>query len=220
MNLEPVIISLKTSVIATFITFFLGIYAARFIKNHGSKYRWILDTIFTLPMVLPPTVVGFFLLIVLGNNGPLSSLYEKFNFSIVFSYPATIISAVVVSFPLMYRTSLGAFEQINSNYIEASRTLGFSEEKIFWKIIIPLSKPGLISGAILSFARALGEFGATIMIAGNIEGKTQTIPIAIYSAVQSGNRSLAYNWSIVVVGISIFFMILLNLFSKGDKYVN
>lgn len=207
--MSPIIISIKTACFATIITFFIGIFAARFVRDLR-KFRGVIDGLFTLPMVLPPTVVGFFLLIIFGNNGPFSPLYDKLGVQIIFSYPATILSAVVVSFPLMYRTALGAFDQVDDNYLDAARTLGFKENKIFWKVLVPTAGPGLVSGVVLAFARALGEFGATIMIAGNIPGKTQTISTAIYSAVQGGNRTLAFQWSLVVVGMSLLSMILLN----------
>ena len=207
--MSPIIISIKTAFVATFFTFFIGIFAARFVRDLRN-FRGVIDGIFTLPMVLPPTVVGFFLLIFFGNNGPLAPLLDKIGVQIIFSYYATIISAIVVSFPLMYRTALGAFDQVDDNYLDAARTLGFSENKIFWKVLVPTAGPGLVSGVVLTFARALGEFGATIMIAGNIPGKTQTISTAIYSAVQAGNRPLAFRWSLVVAGMSLVSMIILN----------
>lgn len=217
MLFSPIILSIKTSIFSTMITFFLGIFAARFVLRL-ERGRGVVDGLFTLPMILPPTVVGFFLLVLLGTNGPLHTIFDIFHMQIIFSYPATIISATVVSFPLMYRTSLGAFELIDKDYIYAARTLGMTERKIFWKIMIPIAKPGLISGIILSFARSLGEFGATIMIAGNIPGKTQTLSTAIYSAVQSGNRLLAYKWSFVVIMLSFSSMIAVNCFRvKGQK---
>lgn len=213
MEQSPIFLSIKTSILSTVITFFLGILAARFVL-HLKKGRGLIDGIFTLPMVLPPTVVGFFLLIILGTNGPLHPIYKIFHFQIIFSYWATVISATIVSFPLMYRTALGAFELVNEDYIYAARTLGMTESKIFRKIILPIAKPGLLSGVILSFARSMGEFGATIMIAGNIPGRTQTLSTAIYSAVQSGNRSLAFRWSMVVIFLSFISMLTLNIFTS------
>ncbi|MDO5714977.1 MAG: molybdate ABC transporter permease subunit [Tissierellia bacterium] len=213
---SPIAISLKTSIIATCITFFLGVFAARFVLKL-KRLRGVVDGLFTLPMVLPPTVVGFFLLLTFGTNGPLKSIYSKLGFQIVFSYSATVITATIVSFPLMYRIALGAFEQVNNEYVEAARTLGLKEGKIFYKIILPIARPGLVSGIILSFARALGEFGATIMLAGNIPGKTQTISTAIYSAVQAGNRPLAFRWSLVVVGLSFLSMISVNIFGSKNR---
>ncbi|RVU54131.1 molybdate ABC transporter permease subunit [Anaerosphaera multitolerans] len=219
MDSSPILLSIKTAFIATVITFFLGIYSARLVKS-TSKFRGILDGLFTLPMVLPPTVVGFFLLILLGVNGPFKEVFKFLNIQIVFSYSATVIAAIVVSFPLMYRTALGAFEQVNESYIYAAQTLGLKNSTIFWKIVFPLSRPGLISGVVLSFTRALGEFGATIMIAGNIEGRTQTISTAIYSAVQAGNRPLAFRWSLIVVFISFTTIITVNLVSKRKYHVD
>lgn len=214
--LSPLYISIKTAILSTMITFFLGIYLANFVKKI-KRFRSFFDALFTLPMVLPPTVIGFILLLILGANGPLEFLYEKFNFQIVFSYAATVISAVVVSLPLMYRTALSSFLQIDEEYIQVARTLGLSEYKIFWKIIFPLSKEGLIAGMVLSFTRALGEFGATIMISGNIVGKTQTISTAIYTAVQTGRKDLAFEWSLIVICISLLSIIALNFVTK-NKY--
>lgn len=210
MMRSPIFISLKTAFFATVITFFMGIFAARYVRDLKGS-RGIVDGIFTLPMVLPPTVVGFFLLMIFGNKGPFAPLYEALDTGLIFSYPATILSAVVVSFPLMYRTALGAFDQVDDNYLFAARTLGFSERKVFWQVLVPTAGPGLLSGIVLAFARALGEFGATIMVAGNIPGKTQTISTAIYSAVQAGNRELAFKWSLVVVFLSFISMIALNI---------
>ncbi|MDO4593964.1 MAG: molybdate ABC transporter permease subunit [Tissierellia bacterium] len=216
MDVRPLFLSIKTAFMATIFTFILGILAARLVLKTG-KYKGVLDGLFTLSMVLPPTVVGFFLLVFLGNNGPLSYFYNLFNFKIIFTYPAAVIASVVVSFPLMYRTSLGAFEQIDINYIYAARTLGFSERKIFLKIILPMAKPGLLSGVVLAFARALGEFGATIMIAGNIEGRTQTVSTAIYTAVQAGKRDIAFRWSLIISLFSLIAMILMNYLSTEKR---
>lgn len=213
MEWSPFFISIRTALLATLATFFLGIYAARYVMK-TKKLKGIIDGIFTLPMVLPPTVVGFFLLIVFGNYGIFGTILKKLNFDIVFTWYATVISATIVSFPLMYRTALGAFEQVDPELIYAARTLGISERRIFWSIMVPVSRPGIIAGVILSFARALGEFGATIMIAGNIPGRTQTMSTAIYTAVQGGNRELAFKWAIIIVGISLIMMILLNTWSN------
>lgn len=213
MEWSPFFISIRTALLATLATFFLGIYAARYVMK-TKKLKGIIDGIFTLPMVLPPTVVGFFLLIVFGNYGIFGTILKKLNFDIVFTWYATVISATIVSFPLMYRTALGAFEQVDLELIYAARTLGISERRIFWSIMVPVSRPGIIAGVILSFARALGEFGATIMIAGNIPGRTQTMSTAIYTAVQGGNRELAFKWAIIIVGISLIMMILLNTWSN------
>lgn len=219
MDFSPLYISLKTAGLATIITFILGIYAARFICKL-KKYQGFIDSIITLPLVLPPTVVGFFLLLFLGKNSFIGQFLAVFDINIIFSWPATVITAVVVSFPLMYRTTRGAFEQIDKDLIFAARTLGMSEEKIFWKIILPLAKSGILAGAILSFARALGEFGATIMLAGNIPGKTQTMSTAIYSAVQANDQETAFVWAGIIIVVSLMVMILMNYWLKQQQKIN
>lgn len=215
--MSPFLISIQTALIASVINFFLGIFAAYGVMNM-KRGRSLIDGALTLSMVLPPTVVGFFLLIIFGKNSPIGVFLSNLGIKVIFSRLGAIISAVVVSLPLMYRTSLGAFEQVDSNIIDAAKTLGISKGKIFWKILLPLSSPGLLSGVILSFARAMGEFGATIMIAGNIPGKTQTMSTAVYSAVQSGNRKEAFQWSLIIVVLSFTMMILMNIISgKIDR---
>ena len=148
--------------------------------SYKGKWRGLIDSIFTLPLVLPPTVLGFFLLLICGKNGTVGKLFALMGKNIIFTWSATVIAAIVVAFPMMYRSARSAFEQIDTNLIAAAKTLGLSNWKIFYKIAIPLAWPGIIGGVVLSFARALGEFGATMMIAGNIPGKTQTMPLAIY----------------------------------------
>ena len=217
MNYSPLLISLKAATIATMITFFLGIYGAYFTMKL-KKFKGLADSIFTLPLVLPPTIVGFFLLVVFGRNSLLGSFLLKYDISLVFSSTATVIASTVVAFPLMYRTARGAFEQLDKNILYAARTLGLKDHKILWKIIIPNSLSGLVAGTILAFARALGEFGATIMIAGNIPGKTQTMAVAVYSAVQSGNRQLAYKWVLIMVVISFASILLINKFENAKSY--
>ena len=177
----------------------------------------MLDGILTLPMVLPPTVAGFFLLMIFGVKRPLGQLFlELFGVKIVFSWAATVIAAVAISFPLMYRAARGAFEQVDVTLIYAARTLGFSESRIFWKVILPSAMPGVLSGAILAFARGLGEFGATAMLAGNIAGKTQTLPLAIYSQVAAGKMSMAYQYVWIIVVISFLVVVLMNVLSRRD----
>lgn len=216
MDLSPLIISIKTASLATVITFVLGIYAVRYIKR-VKKYQGIIDGIITLPLVLPPTVVGFFLLLLLGKNSFIGQFLNIFDINIIFSWPATVITATVVSFPLMYRTTRAAFEQVDRDLIAAARTLGASEERIFWKIILPLTKPSIIAGTILSFARALGEFGATIMLAGNIPGKTQTMATAIYSAVQANDQESAFIWAFIIIIFSLIVMVVMNYWLKKRK---
>ncbi len=218
MDLSPLYISMKTAGLATVITFVLGVYAARYIRG-VKRFQGIIDGIITLPLVLPPTVVGFFLLLLLGRNSFIGQFLNLFGINIIFSWPATVITATVVSFPLMYRTTRGAFEQIDKDLIAAARTLGMSEERIFWKIIIPLARPGIMAGAILSFARALGEFGATIMLAGNIPGKTQTMSTAIYSSVQANDQESAFIWAFIIIIFSLAVMVLMNYWLKKQRNI-
>ncbi|MBU5425159.1 molybdate ABC transporter permease subunit [Tissierella pigra] len=213
MNYSPLLISLKAAVIATMITFVFGIYAAYF-TTKLDKTKGLVDGILTIPLVLPPTVLGFFLLVLLGKNSIIGKFLSSYDISIVFSEAATIIASAVVSFPLMYRTVRGAFEQLDRNMIYVAKTLGLSNHKIFLKIMLPNSFSSIMAGTILAFARALGEFGATIMLAGNIPGKTQTMAVAVYSAVQAGNRTLAYKWVAIMVGISLVSMIVMNKFER------
>lgn len=175
----------------------------------GSLRAWI-DGVLTLPLVLPPTVVGFFLLLVFGRRSPVGLALDRVGVMIVFSWPATVIAATVVAFPLMYRTSLGALEQVNPTLLQAARTLGASEWVVFRRVQLPLAGPGVVAGTVLAFARAMGEFGATLMLAGNIPGRTQTMPIAIFSAAESGDMRAAALWVVLIVGISLAIIRLLN----------
>jgi molybdate transport system permease protein len=213
-ELSPLFISIKTSVAATIVTFILGILAAWFMTSKRRRYGSLIDALFTLPMVLPPTVLGFILLLIFGKNGPIGKLLSLIEVKIIFSWSATVIAAVVVSFPLMYNTSKGALEQIDKNILNAARTLGISEWKIFWTISLHLAWPGIAAGTVLAFARALGEFGATLMVAGSIPGKTQTIPIAIYFAVEGGDMKKALIWVAAVSALSFAVIILTNIWSS------
>ena len=195
--LSPLLISLRTVGIATAITFVIGIAAARWMSRYSGRMESLIDGLFILPMVLPPTVVGLGLLLLLGNHGPLGAVLAQFNTSIVFSWQATVISASVMAFPIMYMTARGAFEQVDPGVEDAARTLGASEWRVFWTVTMPLAWPGVAAATVLSLARSLGEFGATLMLAGNIPGRTATIPIAIYFAIQAGDMDRA----LVLVGI-------------------
>ncbi len=222
MDISPIIISLKTAAISMVITFILGIFIAKIIVGmKNEKIKMILDGIFTLPLVLPPTVMGFFLLLIFGVNRPIGKFLLNFlGVKIVFSWSATVIASVVIAFPLMYRSARGAFEQVDESLIMAARTLGMSEKAIFFRIIIPMALPGIASGGILSFARGLGEFGATAMIAGNIANKTRTLPLAIYAEVAAGNMDSALYYVLIVTVISFIIVILTNYFTiKERKYL-
>ncbi len=191
--------------------FFLGITVAYCLVGYRGQWRSLLDGFFISPLILPPTVVGFVLLQLFGKNGALGQLLQAFNVNIIFTWYAGAIAATVVTFPLMYRTALGAFEQIDGNLLQAARTLGASEFRIFWRISFPLALPGILAGATLAFARGLGEFGATLMLAGNIPGVTTTIPLAIYSAVEAGDTHQAWVWSGMILSISLSAIVLVNL---------
>ena len=219
MDTSPIIISMKTAALTILITFVLGLLAARGVlyrKKEASKVIW--DGIFTVPLVLPPTVAGFFLLYIFGTYGPIGSFFQNvFGIKIAFSWGATVLAAVVISFPLMYRSARGALEQVDKDLIFAARTLGMSEWSIFFRIMIPNALPGIISGGVLAFARGLGEFGATAMIAGNIPGKTRTLPLAVYSEVAAGNMDEAYQYVVVIVAICFVMVIGMNVYLLLEK---
>ena len=215
MDWSPIFISMKTASLSIFITFFAGLIVAwGIIKIKNDTIKSVLDGIFTLPIVLPPTVVGFFLLYIFGVRGPIGRFFiDYFTVKIAFSWSATVIAAVVMSFPLMYRSSRSAFEQVDSNLLDAGRTLGMSEWQIFRKILFANALPGIIGGGILAFARGLGEFGATAMLAGNIAGQTRTLPMAVYSEVAAGNMGEAFNYVIVIVIISFIAIFIMDYVS-------
>ena len=217
LDLSPLWISLKVAGTATVVTFFIGIFAAYGMLGYRGRWRSLLEGVLISPLILPPTVVGFLLLLLFGKNGPLGQLMEPFDFTIIFTWYAGVVAAIVVSFPLMYKTALGAFEQIDSSLLQVARTLGASERRIFWQILLPLAMPGLVAGVTLAFARALGEFGATLMLAGNIPGETQTMPMAIYFAVEAGDMGLAWLWAIVIMTISLSGLLAVNLWQQ--RYV-
>ena len=213
MDWSPILISMKIASLSIFITFFLGIFAAWAVvsmKNETWKLIW--DGVLTLPLVLPPTVAGFFLLYIFGVKRPVGQFFiEYFSVKIAFSWTAAVIAAVVMSFPLMYRSARGAFEQVDPDLTAAARTLGMSEWEIFWKVLFANATPGILSGGVLAFARGLGEFGATSMIAGNIAGKTRTLPMAVYSEVAAGNMGAADRYVAVIVVIAFISILLMNL---------
>ncbi|MDR1985894.1 MAG: molybdate ABC transporter permease subunit [Treponema sp.] len=212
MDLSPILISMKTASAAIGVTFFLGVLAAKGVAGIPRKeWKMILDGILTLPLVLPPTVAGFFLLYLFGVRGPVGRFFlECWSIKIAFSWGATVLAAVAISFPLMYRSARGALEQVDPNLIYAARTLGMSEWKLFWKVSLPTAMPGVASGGVLAFARGLGEFGATAMIAGNIPGKTRTLPLAIYSTVAAGDMEKAYIYVLIIVLFSFGVVALMN----------
>ena len=220
LDWSPLFISLKTGIVATFISFFLGIYAARKVVKTTPGKKAVIDGILTLPMVLPPTVAGFFLLLIFSKRRPFGIfLYETFDIKVVQSWLGCIIAATVIAFPLMYRNARAAFEQLDVNLIYAGRTLGMSDIRIFWKVVIPSAGPGIASGTILTFARALGEYGATSMLAGNIPGKTGTISQKIAMVIQDGDYATAVVWVAIVMLIAFLVIFSMN-FISGTKMKN
>lgn len=220
LDWSPLFISLKTGIMATFISFFLGIYAARKVVKTTPGKKAVIDGILTLPMVLPPTVAGFFLLLIFSKRRPFGIfLYETFDIKVVQSWLGCIIAATVIAFPLMYRNARAAFEQLDVNLIYAGRTLGMSDIRIFWKVVIPSAGPVIASGTILTFARALGEYGATSMLAGNIPGKTGTISQKIAMVIQDGDYATAGVWVAIVMLIAFLVIFSMN-FISGTKMKN
>lgn len=202
-DLSPLWVSLKTAFVATLMAFVLGIAVARWMISYRGRARGLIDGVLTLPLVLPPTVVGFLLLLLFGKNSPLGQFLDHLGLSVIFTWTAAVIASTVVAFPLMYKTVLGSFEQVDLTLLSSARTLGASEWRIFWQILLPLAWPGVLAGTILAFARALGEFGATLMIGGSIRGVTQTIPIAIFFAAEAGRMGIALAWVLLMVVISL-----------------
>lgn len=216
---SPLWISLKTGAVATVIAFFLGIFCARKVMKLKPVTRGILDGIFTMPLVLPPTVAGFLLLMVFSLKRPFGAfLLENFDIKVVQTWKGCVIAAAVIAFPLMYRNARAAFEQVDVNLIFAGQTLGMSDRVIFWKVIMPAAGPGIVSGTVLAFARAIGEYGATSMLAGNILGKTRTVSVAIAAETAAGNYGMAGFWVIVILLISFVIVAAINIVSgRGMK---
>ncbi len=216
-DLSPLWISLETSAAATALAFLSGISAAHAMSGWRGRLRGLVDGVLILPLVLPPTVVGFFLLLVFGRTSMIGQALETIGIEVVFSWPATVMAAAVVAFPLMYRTALGAFEQVNPNFLAAARTLGAGRWRTFHSVLVPLAWPGIMAGTVLAFARALGEFGATLMLAGNIPGRTQTMPIAIFFAAEAGDLRRAMLWVALTVGMSLASIGALHYWGTADR---
>jgi len=212
-DFRPLLVSLKTAGTAIVFVFFLGVASAWWSLRVGDRTKGWLDSILTLPMVLPPTVVGFFLLVIFGRSTSIGSWLIEHGCRLIFSWPATVIAAAVVSFPLMYRTVRGAFEQLDGDMLDAARTLGMSEWRIFQRLIVPLSWPSVAAGTMLAFARALGEFGATLFVAGNFPGVTQTMPIAVYFAWAGGDLATAGAWVVIIMLLSFAVVFGINAYS-------
>ena len=218
-DLSPLWISLETAAATIVIVFFLGVLAAWWVERLPSEsFKIFVDGIFTLPMVLPPPVAGFFLLVVFGNNRIVGRFFiDNFGIQIAFNWIATVLAAGVISFPLMYRSARGALVQVDKGIMEAGRSLGMTEWRIFWRLHLPNALPGIIAGGLLAFARGLGEFGATAMLAGNIAGKTRTLPLAVYSAVAAGDFDSAGVYVLIIVTICLAVVIGLNYYQHYMK---
>lgn len=198
----PVLLSLRVAAAATLFSFLAGLSLARLFTERKIPLRGLWESLILLPMVLPPTVLGYLLLLLLGKHGPLGSLLGRAGIQVIFTWGAAVIASVIVSLPLMYQSCKAALRSVDPQYARAGRTLGLKEGFIFRRITFPLAAPGIISGAVLSFARALGEFGATLMVAGNMPGRTQTIPLALYSAVEGGHNAEAGLLLGITVGLA------------------
>ena len=219
MDWYPLYNSLRIAAISCVLVFFAGIFAAYYVARLPRAVKGILDVILTLPMVLPPTVVGYFILLVFGAKRPLGIFLAQYGIKFVMTWYGGVLAAAVVAFPLMYRNALGAFESLDANMLDAARTLGWSNAKIFVRLMLPLSWSSIAAGAVLSFARALGEFGATLFLAGNYLGVTRTIPIAIYFEWMNGNDSVAWFWTAVIIAFSFVVILFINLWSsRTTKY--
>ena len=215
LDWSPFFITLKIGFLSTIICFFLGVGLAYVSLYMNKRIMAVFDSILTLPMVLPPTVVGFFLLLIFSRRRPVGIfLYSNFQIKIVQSFAGCVIAAFIIAFPLMYKNAKSAFLQLDKNLIYAGRTLGLSELKIFFKIVCPIASPSLFSGAILSFARAIGEYGATSMLAGNISGKTATISQQIAILVQNQKYLEAGIWVSIVLFIAFLIMLLMEYIQR------
>ncbi len=218
MDWFPLYNSIRIAAIATVITFFFGIFLAYYIAKLPRMLKGVFDCILTLPLVLPPTVIGFFILKSIGKNGSVGKmLMQLFNTQITMTWYASVIAVIIVTFPLMYRTVRSSFEAFDKNLIYAGKTLGLSNTFIFWKILIPNCKEGILAGIVLSFARGLGEYGATSMVSGYTPGRTATISTTVYQLWREGNDALAYKWVFINVVISFVVLVSLNLLEKKAK---
>lgn len=218
MDLFPLYNSIRIALISSVFTFFLGIFFAYYIKRLPGSIKGVLDVILTLPLVLPPTVIGFFILKILGPNSNFGGFWvEIFGSSLVMKWYSAIFATIIVTFPLMYRTARGAFESFDENLKYAGQTLGKSNTWIFWRIIMPNCRQGILAGLVLSFARALGEYGATNMISGYTPGRTATISTTVYQLWRTGEDLLAYKWVLINIAISFTVLVIINILENQNK---
>jgi molybdate transport system permease protein len=214
-TLFPLFNSLRISAIATFLTFFLGIFAAHYIVRLPKLWKGIIDSILTIPLVLPPTVIGFLILSMIAPRSPLGSwIKDEFAITLTMKWQAAILAVVFITFPLMYRTVRSSFEAFDQNIIHAAKTLGLSNTYIFWRILLPNCKSGLVAGVVLAFARGLGEYGATSMVAGFIQNRTATISTTVAYYWQTNQDALAIKWVLINLCISFAVMLTVNFFEK------
>ncbi|WP_369283684.1 molybdate ABC transporter permease subunit [Oscillibacter sp. GMB15532] len=218
MDWYPLYNSLRISAISTVAVFFLGLLAAYYIARLPRLVKGVLDVVLTLPLVLPPTVVGYLLLRLLGPNRVLGAwVLEQFGVKMVMTWWSAIFATVVVAFPLMYRTARGAFESFDETLADAGRTLGLSGSYIFWRVRMPFCKQGILAGTVLAFARALGEYGATSMIAGYTPGRTATISTTVYQLWRTGDDAGATRWVLVNLAISAVVLLAVNLLESRQR---
>lgn len=218
MDWYPLYNSLRIAAVSSVVVFFSGIFAAYYIARLNKVAKGILDIILTLPLVLPPTVVGYFLLLLLGARRPLGAwALGQFGVKLVMSWYSAIFASIVVSFPLMYRTARGAFEGFDETLSYSGQTLGLSNTYIFWHIRMPACRQGVLAGLVLAFARALGEYGATSMLAGYTPGRTSTISTTVYQLWRTGDEALALRWVLVNLAISAAVLLAVNLLERKGK---
>ena len=218
MDLFPLWNSLRIAGISTVVIFFMGILAAYYIAKTPRVVKGILDVILTLPLVLPPTVVGYLLLRLLGPRRPIGAFFlSVFGLKLTMTWWSAIFATTVVIFPLMYRTARGAFESFDETLAYSGQTIGLSNSFIFWRIRMPYCKQGIIAGAVLSFARALGEYGATSMIAGYTPGVTATVSTTVYQLWRTNDDALAFRWVLVNMAISFVVLLAVNLVEKKER---
>jgi molybdate transport system permease protein len=207
----PLWLSLRVAALSTLISLLLGLWIAWLLSNRRFRGQEVLEASVTLPLVLPPTVLGYYLLVLLGRQSPLGHFYEwVFGHPLVFTWQAAVVAAIFHSAPLLILSTRAAFDTVDRRYLQAARTLGASEWRVFFRIMLPLAKRGILAAAALAFARALGDFGVTIMIAGNIPGRTQTVAVAIYDAVEAGNGALARILVLIISAVALGILSLAN----------
>ena len=217
MDWYPLINSLRIAAISCVIVFFFGVFAAYYAARLPRTVKGILDVILTLPMVLPPTVCGYFLLLLFGTRRPLGKFLLQFGIRFVMNWYGGVLAAVVVSFPLMYRTARGAFESFDQNLAWSGQTLGLSDTWIFWHVGMPACKQGIMAGTVLAFARALGEYGATSMLIGYTPGRTATVSTTVYQLWRTNDEAGAFFWVLVNLAISAVVLLLVNLMEERQK---